>query len=84
MQTVQNFEFLTTILANCESRQACDDSDPTGKRCKNYYLCYPWEASPEIKKLQADKIKRFKKDMHKLEKASAFIEGLLEELHKAL
>ena len=72
-----DFQFLSTILANCEGRKECVD-------CENYYLCYPLEASPEIKKLQKDKIARFKKAMRKLEKASTFFEGLLDELHKAL
>jgi hypothetical protein len=80
----EEFQFLTSILASCEPRKECDASDPSGVRCENYYLCFPKEATPEIKKQQADRIKRFKKDMRKLEKASEFLEGILEELHKVL
>jgi len=79
-----DFQFLNSILSSCEQRKECDASDPTGARCENYYLCYPSEASPEVKKLQADKIARFKKAMRKLEKATQFLEGILGELHKAL
>jgi len=79
-----DFQFLSTILANCEGRKECDATDPTGQRCENYYLCYPGEASPLIKKLQADKIKQFKKAIKKLEKASMFFDEIIDELHKAL
>jgi hypothetical protein len=79
-----DFQFLSSILANCEGRKECDASDPTGHRCENYYLCYPSEATLETKKLQKDKIKRFKKAMRKLEKASMFFDGLLDELQKVL
>lgn len=80
----EDFQFLTNILQGCESRKQCDGSDPTGVRCEHYYLCYPKEASPETKKLHADKIKRFNRDMRKLDKVSEFLEGLLQEFHKAL
>jgi hypothetical protein len=72
-----DIQFLSSILANCEGRKECVG-------CQNYFLCYPWEASPEVKKLQKDKIKRFKKAMRKLDKASEFFPLFLDELHKAL
>jgi hypothetical protein len=59
-------------------------NDVSGVRCPNYYLCYPCEASAEVRKVQAAQIRRFKREMRKLEKCLGLVEGVLDELHKAL
>jgi hypothetical protein len=80
----QDTQFLFKIVQNCEGRKECDGSDPSGVRCDNYYLCFPYEATKEVRKAQADKIKKFKRAMKKLEKASQFLEDMLDTLHLAL
>jgi len=78
-----DLEFLTGIVHRCcEQRKECDASDPCGKRCENYYLCYPLEASWFVKRLQRKKIARFNRAIQKLENASDFVGDWLDELHK--
>jgi hypothetical protein len=79
-----DYDFLLNILQGCETRQQCDANDPSGSRCENYYLCYSKEATPEVKKAQADKIKQFKIAMKKLDNFALFIDGIIEQLHLAL
>jgi hypothetical protein len=79
-----DYPFLLGIVEECGKRGECGTGDPSGVRCPNYYLCYPCEASPEIRKVQAAQIRRFRREMRKLEKCLGLVEGVLDELHKAL